>query len=83
MYRLLLFIVFTMWFDFSFGQVVNLREEYEAFKRQTLQEYNDYRSRINKEYADFVRKTWEEYKGIKPTPLPKEDEFGRCGGRSL
>ena len=52
----------------------NLREEYEAFKRQTLQEYNDFRNRVNKEYAEFIRKTWEEYKGIKPIPLPKEDK---------
>lgn len=57
------------------AQKNNLQAEYEAFKKQTLQEYNDFRSRINKEYADFVRKTWEEYRGIKPVPLPKEDEL--------
>lgn len=57
------------------AQVNNLQEEYEAYKKQTLQEYSDFRSRVNKEYADFVRKTWEEYKGIKPVPIPKEEEL--------
>ena len=57
-----------------YGQI-DMLSEYEAFKKQTLQEYKDFRSRVNKEYADFIRKSWEEYKGIKPTPLPKEEEL--------
>ena len=58
-----------------YAQINDLNADYEAFKKQTLQEYNDFRSRVNKEYADFIKKSWEEYKGIKPTPLPKEEEL--------
>lgn len=57
------------------AQVNNLKAEYETFKRQTLQEYNDYRSLVNEEYANFVKKTWEEYRRSKAVPLPKEEEL--------
>ena len=75
MNRLLILALFIVGFDESYAQIVDLQAEYEAFKKQTLQEYNDFRSRVNKEYADFMRKSWEEYKGVKPTPLPKEEEL--------
>lgn len=55
------------------NNIHDLQLEYEDFKKQTLQEYSDYRHRVNLEYSDFIRKNWEEYSAFAPIPKPKEN----------
>ena len=51
----------------------DLQAEYEAFKKHTLQEYSDFREKVNQEYADFIRRSWAEYQGEKPIPIPEDN----------
>lgn len=46
-------------------------EEFEAFKRQAIQEYNDFRDRANAEYAQYMRDAWEWFRGEKAMPIPE------------
>lgn len=49
-------------------------EEYDIFKRQSIQEYNDFRDKANAEYAQYMRDAWVWYRGEKPMPAPIIEE---------
>lgn len=54
------------------AQNISAAEQYEAFKRRVMKEYNDFRDECNKTYAEFVRKAWKEYELLPSIPTPKE-----------
>lgn len=55
------------------AQAQTPQEKYEAFKKQSVQTYGDFRRKVNHEYAEFMRKAWLLYNNEKPVPIPKED----------
>ena len=70
------FVIFTIGLflsAFASGQN-KYSEEYEAFKRQAIQDYDDFRDRANAEYARYMRDAWAWYRGEKPLPAPTIEE---------
>lgn len=70
------FVIFTIGLflsAFASGQN-KYSEEYEAFKRQAIQDYDDFRDRANAEYARYMRDAWAWYRGEKPMPVPTIEE---------
>lgn len=57
---------------FSPGHSQDFREQYEQFKKKTIQEYSSFRDECNQKYAEFLRQAWDWYEGKAPMPLPKE-----------
>lgn len=51
----------------------NFREQYEQFKKKSVQDYSSFREECNKKYAEFLKKAWEWHEGKAPLPLPKEE----------
>lgn len=49
-----------------------LKDEFEQFKKQRQQEYNNYVSERNREFADFLKKEWQQFESFKGEPLPVE-----------
>jgi len=67
------------------GQINGFEEAYKAFRQQAIDDYENFRDKVNKEYADFMRQAWERYQAlpeipkpkdepVPPTPYPKEDK---------
>lgn len=52
---------------------VDLKKQYEEFRRQAIKEYRDFRHECNREYAEFMRKAWREFQVSEPIPAPKEE----------
>lgn len=63
-----------LWLPTNAQNIGKYSEEYEAFKRQAIQEYNDFRDRANAEYAQYMRDAWAWYRGEKPMPAPTIEE---------
>lgn len=49
------------------------QEEYEAFKAQAFQKFNDFRDQCNSRYADFLANAWENVKVSPAIPRPQEE----------
>ena len=60
-------------------------QSFEDFKKQSLQEYyqykqkstvdfEDFRKKANKEYAEYMRKTWDEFQSQPARPIPERPE---------
>lgn len=58
---------------YSQSRMDNLQAEYDAFKKQTIEEYFNFRQRVNREYAEFLKKAWGDYSAFAPVPKPKEE----------
>ena len=49
------------------------KNTYEAFKKQTLERYEDFRNQCNAEYAEFMKLAWKKYKILPAIPRPKDE----------
>lgn len=65
-----LIIPLLLYFPTNAQNIGKYSEEYEAFKRRAIQEYNDFRDKANAEYAQYMRDAWAWYRGEKPMPIP-------------
>ncbi|MDH5219084.1 MAG: hypothetical protein OEX19_15380, partial [Gammaproteobacteria bacterium] len=55
---------------FIFGAFdVNAQNEFEAWKKQQINDFSDYKSKQDKEFASFLKAHWVEIKGQKSKPL--------------
>ena len=55
------------------AQVNGFEEAYKAFRQQAIQDYENFRDKVNKEYADFMRQAWERYQALPEIPKPKDE----------
>ncbi len=55
------------------AQVNGFEEAYKAFCQQAIQDYENFRDKVNKEYADFMRQAWEHYQALPEIPKPKDE----------
>ncbi len=56
------------------AQQRDYQKEYEAFKRRSLQQYDDFRARANASYAKFMREAWPEHAAQAADPVPDRPE---------
>ena len=52
----------------------DIEKEFEKFRQQQLQDFNDFRSKADAEYEAFLRQAWEKYEGFAPEPAPVRPE---------
>ena len=45
-------------------------EEFQRYKQKTQEEWNAYRKKVNEEFAEFLGKPWEKKSAEKPKPVP-------------
>lgn len=50
----------------------DLKNEFEQFKKQRTQEYNNYISERNREFADFLKREWKQFESFKGESRPEE-----------
>ena len=55
------------------AQVNGFEEAYKAFRQQAIQDYENFRDKVNKEYADFMHQAWERYQALPEIPKPKDE----------
>ena len=58
----------------SFAQQSNdYKERYALFKRQVMNDYDDFRKKVNDKYAEFMRQAWNEFHALPQIPKPKNE----------
>ncbi|MCQ2183325.1 MAG: hypothetical protein MJY89_08000 [Bacteroidales bacterium] len=50
----------------------SFESEFDSFFNQSVQEFSDFRDRINAEYADFLLSSWKEFNAMMPVERPVE-----------
>ncbi len=50
------------------------QEEFEKFRKESYEMYENFREQANKEYTQFMRDSWEWFRGEKPMPIPEIEE---------
>lgn len=71
--RLGLCMLFGIMSFMANAQVNGFEEAYKAFRQQAIQDYENFRDKVNKEYADFMRQAWERYQALPEIPKPKDE----------
>ena len=71
--RLGLCVLFGIMSFMANAQVNGFEEAYKAFRQQAIQDYEDFRDKVNKEYADFMRQAWGRYQALPEIPKPKDE----------
>ncbi|MDH3326587.1 MAG: hypothetical protein OEM38_07720, partial [Gammaproteobacteria bacterium] len=66
------FIIFCLC-SYSFNAVAE--SEFDAWKRGTLNEFSEYKSKQDKEFADFLKMNWIELNAFKGKPLYEEEKI--------
>ncbi len=56
------------------AQQRDYQKEYEAFKRRSLQQYDDFRAKANAAYVKFMREAWTEHAAQSADPVPDRPE---------
>lgn len=56
----------------------DLRKEYEQFRQQQTEEFNDYVSRRNREFADFLKQEWKLFQSMQAVERPEEPKPDRA-----
>lgn len=56
-------------------QAQSFREQYENFRKQSIQKYTSFREECNKAYAENLRKSWESFRLLPEIPKPHEEEI--------
>lgn len=51
-----------------------MQSEYNQFVKQHNEDFAAFRAKVNADYAEFVRRAWEEMKGMKAIPRPKDEK---------
>ncbi|MDH5544016.1 MAG: hypothetical protein OEZ43_00395 [Gammaproteobacteria bacterium] len=54
--------------------VVEAESEFEKWKRQQLNDFSEYKSKLDREFADHLKASWIEIKGRKEKPLFDEEK---------
>lgn len=52
----------------------SLQEQYDAFQRQSLATYTEWRDKANSEYADWLLRAWQLYQQQPAIPQPDDEE---------
>lgn len=52
----------------------SIQKEFEDYKKQSIEDFNNYRDKVNAEFAEFMRKDWEGFQSFQGIPVPKMPE---------
>lgn len=66
------FLLLGVTLTVSLGAQNPFESEFNSFFEQSVQEFSDFRDRINAEYADFLLTSWEEFNAEIPVEKPFE-----------
>lgn len=55
------------------AQTDKMQDDFDSWRNEIAQDFNKFRKDIMNDYLEFVRKSWKEYGGKEPDPIPKED----------
>lgn len=72
----LILMIFAIWVTVCTGsaQQRDYQKEYEAFKRRSLQQYDDFRDKANAAYVKFMREAWTECAAQTAEAVPERPE---------
>ena len=68
-----------IWILFAVGiltanaQNNDFEKVYNAFRQQTIKDYETFRDSVNVEYANFMRQVWKRYQVLPELPKPNEE----------
>lgn len=72
-FSLRFFIPVALVASFLCADAQSFKEQYEQFKKQSLEKYQSFREECNRKYVDFLNNSWKQYNGQAPLPRPNDE----------
>lgn len=56
------------------AQTNAMRQQYELFRQQAHDDYDDFRDKANRRYAEFLKEAWQSFNALPAIPKPKDEK---------